>query len=135
MSLHRFSKEHAMANTKGIHGVIAGHAHQPELEFLNSEQVRQAIDAALVELGPWEATNSPGSQPASWSGHHIYLPGYTAQGPVCVTWGHKQQMSWACVGGYYDEAFAIFDSKDSFKETVSDEANLNAFVARIPADC
>jgi hypothetical protein len=126
-----------MANAKGIlgHGVIAGHAHQPELEFLNSEQVRQAIYADLVELGPWEATNGPGSQPRSWGGHHIYVPGYTVQGAVCVTWGHEQQMSWAWLDEYYDEAYAIFDSKHSFKETVIDEANPNAFVARIPADC
>jgi len=126
-----------MANAKGIldHGVTAGHAHQPELELLNSEQVRQVMYADLVELGPWEATNGPGSQPHSWGGQYIYVPGYTARGPVCVTWGHEQQMSWAWLDEYYDEVYAIFDSQDSLKETVIDEANLNAFVARTPADC
>jgi len=44
-------------------------------------------------------------------------------------------MSWAWLDEYYDEVHAIFESKDSFKETAIDEANLNAFVARIPADC
>jgi hypothetical protein len=133
MSLHRFLKEHAMAKAKGIQSdcIIAGRAHPPEVEFLNSEQVRQAIYADLVGLG----MPLPKSAPRSWGGHYIYVPGYTAQGPVCVTWVRNQQMTWAWLDEYYDEAYAIFDAKDSFKETVIDEAKLNAFVARIPADC
>jgi len=121
MSLHRILKEHAMAKAKGILGdcVTAGRAHQPEVEFLNSEQVRQAIYADLC----------------AWDGDYIYVPGYTARGPVCVTWGRDQQMTWAWRDGYYDEACAIFDAKDSFRKAVIDEAKLNAFVVRIPADC
>jgi len=122
-----------MAKAKGIRGdcVIAGGACMPEVEYLNSEQVRQAIYADLVGLG----MQLPKSAPRSWGGHYIYVPGYTAQGPVCVTWGRKQQMTWAWLDKYYDEVYAIFDAKDSLKETVIDEAKLNAFVARIPADC
>ena len=110
-----------MAKAKGIRGdcVIAGRACMPEIEFLNSEQVRQATYTDL----------------RAWGGDYIYVPGYTAQGPVCVTWGRKQQMTWAWLDKYYDEAYAISDAKDSLKETVIDEAKLNAFVARIPADC
>jgi hypothetical protein len=92
---------------------------KPELEFLDSERVRQAIYADVC----------------AWGGDCIYVPGNTARGPVCVTWGRDQQMTWAWLDEYYDEAYAIFDAKDSFKKTVIDEAKLNAFVARIPADC
>jgi len=120
-----------------------------EVEFLNSDQVRQAIYADVglgvqlpqsaqeqISTGqPWEVANGPGSQPGSWGGHYIYVPGYTPQGPVCVTWGRKQQMTWAWLEKYGDEAYAIFDAKDSFKKTVIDKTKLNAFVARIPADC
>ena len=121
-----------MASAKGNpgHGVTAGRAHQPEVEFLSSEQVRRAIDADLVGFG----MPLPESAPHPGGGHCIYVPGYTAQGPVCVAWGREQQMSWAWLDEYYEEVCAIFDAKD-FKETVIDEAKLNAFVARIPADC
>jgi hypothetical protein len=102
-----------MAKAKGIHAdtthsgistpmfandvrgdcVLAGHAHQAlrfgaELEFLNSEQVRQAIYA---------------DEPGSWGGDYIYVPGYTAQGPVCVSWSPQQQMTWAWLDKYGDE--------------------------------
>ena len=90
-----------------------------EVEFLNSEQVCQALYADLY----------------AWGGDYIYVPGYTARGPVCVTWGRDQQMTWAWLDKCYDEAYSIFDVKDNSKETVIDEAKLNAFVARIPADC
>ena len=89
--------------------VIAGRAHQAlrfraEVEFLNSEQVRQAIrDDVGVGLGL--QTNGPGSEPGSWGGDYIYVPGYTAQGPVCVTWGRPQQMMWAWLGEYCDEVY------------------------------
>jgi hypothetical protein len=134
MSLHRFLKEHAMAKAKGVQGdrVIAGRAHQPEVEFLDSEQVRQTIYA---DVGVGLDVQLPESAPRPGNGHYIYVPGYTAQGPVCVTWGRKQQMTWAWLDKYQDEAYAIFDAKNTFKETVIDEATLNAFVARIPADC
>jgi hypothetical protein len=87
--------------------VIAGRAHQAlrfraEVEFLNSEQVRQAIhDDVGVGLGL--QTNDPPSELGSWDGDYIYVPGYTAQGPVCVTWGPKQQMTWAWLGKYCGE--------------------------------
>ena len=85
--------------------VITGRAPQAlrfraEVEFLNSEQVRQAIhDDVGVGLGV------PASEPGSWAGDYIYVPGYTAQGPVCVTWGRKQQMTWAWLDEYCDEVY------------------------------
>ncbi len=71
------------------------------------DQVRQAIFADVgiglglelpksaqqqVQTGqPWEVTSGPDAKPGSWGGHYVYVPGYTPMGPVCVTWGRKQQ--------------------------------------------
>src|SRR5262245_15847627 len=78
-----------------------------EVAFANHEQVRQAIfgdvgvglgvqlpNAAKVQIQtgqPWDVTSGPDAVPGSWGGHYVYVPGYTPSGPVCVTWGRKQQ--------------------------------------------
>ena len=46
----------------------------------------------------------------------MYVPGYTKTGPVCVTWGRKQQMSWKFFDKYCDEAYAVFDAVDTQKK-------------------
>jgi hypothetical protein len=72
---------------------------------------------AQVDAGkPWDVVNGPGSAPGSWGGHYVFVPGYTEIGPVCVTWGRKQQMTWAFFDKYCDEAYAIFDAKDTAKK-------------------
>ena len=62
----------------------------------------------------WDVTGGPGSRPGSWGGHYVYLSGYTAKGPVCITWGRKQQMTWAFLARYCDELYAIVDNRDRF---------------------
>jgi hypothetical protein len=67
-----------------------------------------------VEAGqPWDVVSGPGSAKGSWGGHYVYCSGYTPQGPVCVTWGRKQQMTWRFLAKYSDEAYAIIDAKDN----------------------
>ena len=62
-------------------------------------------------------------------GHYVYVPGYTKDGPVCVTWGRKQQMSWAFVDKYCDEAYAIIDAIDTpEKKRNLDEEKINKFL-------
>jgi hypothetical protein len=80
---------------------------------------------------PWDVTTGPGSAPGSWGGHYVFLPGYTPMGPVCVTWGRKQQMTWAWLDKYCDEAYAIFDAKNSFKKKVIDTAKVRAAMAAL----
>jgi len=63
---------------------------------------------------PWDVTSGPDSTPGSWGGHYVYLVGYTTLGPVCVTWGRKQQMTWAFLQKYCDELYALVDNKDRF---------------------
>jgi hypothetical protein len=47
-------------------------------------------------------------------GHYIYIVGYNKVGPICVTWGKKQQMTWAFFDKYTDEAYAVIDERDSW---------------------
>ncbi len=65
---------------------------------------------------PWEVVRGPTGAPGSWGGHYVYVPGYTKLGPVCVTWGRKQQMTWAFLDKYCDEAYAIIDAVDTAKK-------------------
>ena len=74
---------------------------------------------------PWEVTRD---KPAN-HGHYVYVPGYTKDGPVCVTSGRKQQMSWAFVDEYCDEAWAIIDDIDTpEKKRNLDEEKINEFL-------
>jgi len=77
---------------------------------------------------PWDVTSGSGSRKGSWGGHYVYIPGYTPDGPVCVTWGRKQQMTWAWFDKYCDEAYAIFDAKDRFKKAMIDKKKITAFL-------
>jgi len=115
-----------------------------EVAFRDRNQVRQAIlsdvgiglgvqlpiDAqAQVQTGqPWDVTTGPGSAPGSWGGHYIFVPGYTPAGPVCVTWGRKQQITWAWLNKYCDEAYAIFDAKNRFKKKLINVAEIDTFL-------
>ena len=118
-----------------------------QVNFTKREEVRQAIFADVgVGLGvqlptsakmqiqtgqPWDVTTGPDSKPGSWGGHYVYVPGYTSNGPVCVTWGRKQQMTWTWLNKYCDEAYAIFDAKNRFKKSIIDKAKVTAFLKRL----
>jgi hypothetical protein len=53
-------------------------------------------------------------------GHAVYSPkyeklaGYNEVGPVCVTWGRLQQMTWEFWDIFVDEAFGIVDNRNNF---------------------
>lgn len=79
----------------------------------------------------WDVTTGPGSKAGSWGGHYVYVCGYTTVGPVCVTWGRKQQMTWAWFEKYCDEAYAIFDARNRFKKSIVSTAKLTAFLGTV----
>ena len=89
-------------------------------------------DSALPQFyagKPWAVVSGKPGQPNPNNGHYVYVPGYTKSGPVCVTWGRKQQMSWAFLAKYCDEAYAIIDAIDSAKKKRAlDVGKLDAFL-------
>ena len=74
-----------------------------------TQRGRKHRKAQVKARKPWDVVPGRGSSRGSWGGHYVYVPGYTRRGPVCVTWGRKQQLSWAFVDRYADEAYAIVD--------------------------
>ena len=90
-------------------------------------------DSALTQFEagqPWEITRERPGNP-----HYVYVSGYTKEGPVCVTWGRKQRMSWAFVDEYCDEAYAIIDDINTpEKKRNLDEKKINKFLENC-AEC
>ncbi len=85
---------------------------------------------AQVQAGkPWDVVTGKGTVPGSWGGHYVYVCGYTKVGPVCVTWGSKQQITWKFMDKYCDESYAIIDGLDTPKKKKAlDSAALEAFL-------
>lgn len=112
-----------------------------KIEPFDPEQIKHMIYVKLgVGLGfqlpesaitqfkngePWEVTRDR----AANHSHYVYVPGYTKHGPVCVTWGRKQQMSWAFVDKYCEEAWTIIDDINTpEKKRTLDEEKINKFL-------
>ena len=118
-----------------------------EVDVTNHTEVRKTIFANVgvgigvnlpksaqtqIQSGQrWEVTTGPGAKPGSWGGHYVYVPGYTTAGPVCVTWGRKQQMTWAWFDKYCDEAYAMFDAQDTFKKSIIDKKKITEYLASL----
>ena len=72
--------------------------------------------------------------PGSWGGHCVYIPAYDESGPVCVTWGRRQPMSWAFFLRYCDEAYAVCDDRDRWlRNSPVDVAKLDSLLAEVEA--
>jgi hypothetical protein len=59
-------------------------------------------------------------------GHCVYIVGFNVTGPVCITWGQKQQMTWAFWDKYFDEAYAVIDATDPWCNPATDPLNCAA---------
>lgn len=55
----------------------------------------------------WDAARGQDGEQGSWGGHAVICNKYNSTGPVCVTWGKLQQMTWAGFDKYCDEAHTI----------------------------
>ena len=62
--------------------------------------------------GVWDVVSRfrPSSARGSWGGHAIWVIGYNEIGPVCITWGKYQQMTWAFFDRYFSEVYGVIDS-------------------------
>jgi len=111
-------------------GVVAGGKNYKIKAFaqvspLNHAEVKTAIcndigliiglalpDTAMQEFNsrrPWIDTSG---QKNYQNGHCVYVTGYNHIGPVCITWGRKQQMSWEFFDAYCYEAYGTIDASN-----------------------
>jgi hypothetical protein len=119
-----------------------------ELDRKNRSEVKQAIVLDVgVGIGmslprsaqsqfqtgkPWKPVSGPSGAVNSWGGHYVFVSGYTKLGPVCVTWGQKQQMTWSFFTKYCDEAYGIIDGVNTAKQKKALDAKaLGAFLATL----
>lgn len=58
--------------------------------------------------------------PDPYNGHMVWVCGYNATGPVCITWAKLKQMSWSFFETCCDEAYAIL-----FKNWLGQYGNLS----------
>lgn len=45
-------------------------------------------------------------------GHFVLLTGWDREGPIAITWGRRQRMTWRFFETYCDEAYAVVDALD-----------------------
>jgi hypothetical protein len=118
-----------------------------EVDRSKKDEVRRAIYADVgvgmglslpldaqkqIQAGQaWDVTSGSGAKPGSWGGHYVYACGYTPAGPVCVTWGRKQQMTWAWFGKYCDECYAIFDARNRFRKSIVSQPQIEKFLQTV----
>lgn len=61
---------------------------------------------------PWECVGDNSFA----GGHCVSLCAYNEIGPIGLTWGKKQQMTWKFYEKYADEAYGIVDNRNKFLE-------------------
>lgn len=77
----------------------------------------------------WDIDDSSDGEPGSWGLHAVTLKAYNQTGPVGVTWGALQQMSWAFIDRYFDEAYGVVDNRNRFtRNSPVDVARLDAYL-------
>jgi hypothetical protein len=100
--LDRSDTQQVKTAVRHLHGVYAGFA-------LPNSAYEQILRGQR-----WHVTSGPMGEPNPSNGHCVYVCGYTKDGPVCVTWGRKQAMTWDFFARCSDEAYAIVDARDPF---------------------
>lgn len=82
---------------------------------------------------PWdlESFGGDGAQ-YSWGGHLVYCPGYNSIGPVCITWGQRQQMTWRFLDYYGDEIYSVIDDESpNYRGHLIDKEAVDSFLETI----
>lgn len=100
--VERLNQAEVKAATFLLNGVNAG------------VQLPVAAECQFSAGEPWTIVDDETGIKGSWGGHCVLLVGYNPIGPVCITWGRKQQMTWAWWVKYSDESYAIIDSPNDF---------------------
>lgn len=103
-----------------------------ELQPDNPKQLRQAIyllhgiqlgfqlpasAEAQTEEGYWEVSTED-NEPGSWGGHLVYSHAYDYENVYVWSWGKEIKVSEEFVNQYCDEAWAVVDSLDKWREAL-----------------
>ena len=111
------------ANTYKIHSfaeIAPGDitAVKTAIRFLGGACAGLSLPVSSVEQfirgESWRVVKGPDGDPNKWNGHCVYLCGYTKTGPVCISMGRKQQMTWGFLRKHTDELYAVIDKPDTF---------------------
>ena len=88
-----------------------------------------ALPKSAKNQDVWDVVEGPDGEWGSWGGHCVYVNEYNAIGPVCITWGKRQQMTWDFWDKYVDEAYAIIDNRDTFVNAETNPLNCEKLVS------
>jgi len=81
-----------------------------------------ALPNSAKNQSVWDVSIYDGER-GTWGGHCVYIHAYNETGPICMTWGRKQQMTWAFFTKYCDEAYAIIDNRNLFTDSTTNPLN------------
>lgn len=59
---------------------------------------------------------NPNGARGTWGGHAMWLIGWNDIGPIAITWGKYQQMTWEFFERYFSEVYGVVDSIDSWNQ-------------------
>ena len=77
------------------------------LEFVVLEH---HIEQQFADHQPWALTHTAADSDIL-GGHAVPIVGYNALGPIVVTWGALQQVTWAWWDRYASEAYAVITAE------------------------
>ncbi len=121
-SINKKSHSEVMATIYLLNGVYCGFL----LPLSAQTQFAQGL--------PWSVKYDGGADAVagSWGGHCVYGMAYEETGPVCITWGKRQQMTWAFWDAYCEESYAVVDNPDKWVENSPvDSEKIESILAEI----
>jgi hypothetical protein len=99
-----------------------------------------ALPMSAQDQSIWDVDYTSKGESGTWGGHCVSIKAYNEIGPICITWGREQQMTWEFLDRYCDEAYAIVDNTDSWINPEIDPLNCKIIdqylhnIASIPPD-
>lgn len=92
------------------------------------------LPASAQNQGVWDVADGPDGEPGSWGGHCVFVPAYTPDHLLCITWGQIKAMTWAFWQKYCDESHALL-LKDfiNANDQTADGIDLDALQADLKA--
>ena len=80
--------------------------------------------SAIDQFSKGEVWTVPSFYSPIVGGHCVYVKAYNNIGPICVTWGKDQQMTWEFWNKYFDEAYGVIDNTDEWIDPTIDPLDI-----------